>query len=194
MKNRYKIVLCIISIMLSAFNPVSAEIVSANSKLSISIKGVPAAEQSKISGAYVVSGEGYVNLPLLKNRIKASGKTTNRLEREIETAYINAEIYNNARITVITAKTDAGESIDSKIISVGGYVKSPGSKPYSRGMTIFKAVTSAGGENSYGAINRVELIRNGKRTVHDLRRVDDMNTLVYPGDTINVPQKTVWGN
>ena len=79
-----------------------AQSISSKTTLSISIKGVPEGEQTRVSGQYVVSPDGYVFLPLLKNGIKASGLSSSALARNIEAAYRGAEMYKNPRITVIS--------------------------------------------------------------------------------------------
>ncbi len=56
-------------------------------------------------------------------------------------------------------------------------------------MTLFQALSAAGGENAFGSIRRVELHRNGKRYKYDLKNPEHMRVRVYPGDSINVPQK-----
>lgn len=185
-----------LSIALSVFLSlgISANIISSSSVITVSIKGVPVSEQQLVSDQYTVSSSGYIKLPLLPNSIKASGISGATLSRKIEAAYKEAQIYNNPLINVITAKDKAGEQIDNKIVSVGGHVKSPGPKPYARGMTLYQAVTAAGGANAFGSIKRVELLRNGKKYTYNLKDVKDMQLKIYPGDTINVPQKTVWGN
>lgn len=166
-----------------------AQAISAKTTLNITIKGVPQAEQTRISGQYVVSPSGYVFLPLLKNGIKASGLSSSALARSIEAAYRSAEMYQNPRITVISTKDQEASKIDAQTVTIGGYVKRPGPVQYMRGMTLFQALSAAGGENAFGSIRRVELHRNGKRYVYDLRKPQHMREKVYPGDSINVPQK-----
>ncbi len=62
-------------------------------------------------------------------------------------------------------------------------------------MTLFEAVTAAGGASTFGSDKRVELHRNGvKIGIYNIRLAKDMKIPVYPGDTIKVPQKTVFGN
>lgn len=171
----------------------AAQSISPKEILQITIKGVPTNEQTRVSGDYVVSPSGYVSLPLLKAEIKASGITSSALARKIENAYRSAEIYQSPRITVISRKDSAAAEIDRQIVSIGGFVKNPGPKPYMRGMTLFQAVSAAGGETPFGSIRRVELHRNGKKYIYDLRKADHMRVKVYPNDTINVPQKTAFG-
>jgi protein involved in polysaccharide export with SLBB domain len=172
----------------------SAQSISSSTTLNIAIKGVPSTEQMRISGQYVVDGSGLVFLPLLKTGIKASGLTSSSLARKIEAAYRSAEMYQNPRITVISTKDAAAGQIDAQVVSIGGFVKSPGPKPFMRGMTLFQAVSAAGGETPFGSLKRVELHRNGGKYVYNLKTAAHMGVKVYPGDSINIPQKTAFGN
>ncbi len=194
MKHILKIT-ALITVMVTVFaGSAFAAAIAANTTLTITIKGVPGTEQTRISGQYVVDSSGYVYLPLLKNGIRASGSSSSSLARRIEAAYRSAEIYQNPRITVISTKDVAYDQIDLKVVIVGGFVKRPGPVPFMRGMTLFQAISAAGGETAFGSIKRVALYRNGKKHVYDLRKQAHMQLRVYPGDSINVPQKTAWGN
>jgi protein involved in polysaccharide export with SLBB domain len=169
--------------------------ISPNTTLSINIYGVTNAEQSKFAGSYTVDSSGFIYLPLLKNGLKSSGFSSSKLARKIEDAYREAEIYVNPRINVISNKDEEAQKIDAQIVTVGGFVAGPGPIPYTRGMTLFEAVTAAGGASTFGSDKRVELHRNGvKIGTYNIRLAKDMKTPVYPGDTIKVPQKTVFGN
>ena len=150
-------------------------------------------QQSLIADQYTVSSDGYIKLPLLEKQIKASGISGAALSRRIEDAYKTAEIYNNPLINIITDKDRAGQKIDNELVSVGGHVKSPGLKPYTRGMTLSQAVTSAGGANAFGSMRRVTLLRNNKMYTYDLKNIKHMQEKVYPGDSITVPQKNWLG-
>ena len=189
---RLPIILCALAII-SLGGTTVAQSISSKTTLNIVIKGVPQVEQVRISGQYVVSPQGYVFLPLLDNGIKASGLSSSALARKIEAAYREAEMYQSPRINVISAKDNAESNIDAQTVTIGGYVKSPGPKPYMRNMTLYQAVSAAGGANAFGSIRRVELFRGGKRSVYDLRKTEDMGIKIFPGDSINVPQKTAFG-
>ena len=187
--------LAIASVAAATFaGAVSAQTISSKTTLNIMIKGVPAAEQQRISGQYVVDGGGLVYLPLLKGGLRASGMSSSTLARHIEAAYRSAEMYENPRITVISTKDAAAGEIDRQIVSVGGFVKRPGPIAFTRGMTLFQAVSAAGGENTFGSIKRVQLHRNGKMYTYNLKTAADMRVKIYPGDSVNVPQKTAFGN
>ncbi|MBT8038546.1 MAG: polysaccharide biosynthesis/export family protein [Verrucomicrobiae bacterium] len=194
MKTIFKTIALAFAVVAACAGAVSAQSISSNTTLSIEIKGVPSTEQQRISGRYVVDASGFVYLPLLKGGLKASGMSSSSLARKIESAYRNSEMYQNPRITVISTKDTASSEIDRQIVSIGGFVKSPGPKPYMRGMTLFQAISAAGGETAFGSIKRVELHRNGKKYTYNLKRAEHMRVKVYPGDSINVPQKTAFGN
>ncbi|MFK7910319.1 MAG: polysaccharide biosynthesis/export family protein [Akkermansiaceae bacterium] len=181
------------ALVLSLGGTLNAQSISAKTTLNITIKGVPQTEQTRISGQYVVSPSGFVFLPLLKGGIRAGGLSSSALARNIEAAYRSAEMYQNPRITVISNKDQEAQKIDAQIVTVGGYVKRPGPVQFTRGMTLFQALSAAGGENAFGSIKRVELHRNGKRYVYDLRKPAHMREKVYPNDSINVPQKGPFG-
>ena len=169
--------------------------ISPNTTLSIKIYGVTNIEQSKFDGSYTVDSSGFIYLPLLKDGLKASGFSSSKLARKIEDAYRGAEIYVNPRINVISNKDEEAQKIDAQIVTVGGFVAGPGPIPYTRGMTLFEAVTAAGGASTFGSDKRVELHRGGvKKGIYNIRLAKDMKTPVYPGDTIKVPQKTFLGN
>lgn len=194
MKSIFKLITLAAIVVATCAGAASAQTISASTTLTIEIKGVPSTEQQRISGRYVVDASGFVYLPLLKGGVKAGGLSSSALARSIESAYRNAEMYQNPRITVISTKDAAAGEIDRQIVTIGGFVKSPGPKPYMRGMTLFQAVSAAGGETAFGSIKRVALHRNGKRYVYNLKDAAHMRVKVYPGDSINVPQKTAFGN
>jgi len=196
MKRSTKITTAVLTLFATLITAVFASPeISPNTTLSIRIYGVENQEQSKFDGSYTVDSNGFIFLPLLNNGLKASGVSSSKLARKIEDAYREAEIYTNPRINVISNKDEEAQKIDAQIVTVGGFVAGPGPVPYTRGMTLFEAVTAAGGASTFGSDKRVELHRNGvKIGVYNIRLAKDMKIKVYPGDTIKVPQKTVFGN
>ena len=93
----------------SAVSTLSAQAISANTKLSITIKGVPVEEQGQINGEYVVTNTGLIRLPYLEQGVRAAGITSAQLALRIEAAYQAAEIYDNPRITVISNKDEEAQ-------------------------------------------------------------------------------------
>jgi len=172
----------------------AASHINSNETITVTIKGVPQMEQIKISAEYVVDSNGNLYMPFIKNGIKASGLSSSALARRIEAAYRAAEIYTTPRITIITARDEAERgTIIAKTVTIGGKVRRPGPVAYQEGMTLYQAVMAAGDATEFGAMNRVELFRSGKRYVYDLKSVESEAKLlrVYANDTITVPQ-TNW--
>lgn len=72
-------------------------------------------------------------------------------------------------------------------VYIFGQVKSPGSYPLQKDMTVLQALSLAGGVTENGAMNRIRIVRfvNEKRTEI---RVNESDT-VQAGDTIVVPER-----
>ena len=158
--------------------------IQSGTAIQISIQGVPVSEQGRINATYPVSKSGYITMWHV-GQIKASGLTSTQLARKIEAAYRNAEIYTSPTIQILS---DSTQNITQQIVTVGGKVRAPGPKPFSRGMTLYDAVMAAG-PTEFGAINRVKLYRNGKAYIYDLTKGSHKLLKLYPRDTIDIPQK-----
>lgn len=173
----------------------SAVQMSTGETVSITIKGVPANEQMAITGEYVVDNQGMLFMPMLKAGVKAAGNSSSAVARRIENAYKEAKIYSNPRITIITRRNEElNITKDQNFVTVAGHVKRPGKVPYTQGMTIYEAVANAGDKTTFGAMNRVEVIRDGKKMVINLKKSSGRTQRVRIGDTITVPEKSAWGN
>ncbi|MFC4993731.1 polysaccharide biosynthesis/export family protein [Rubritalea tangerina] len=171
--------------------------VSSGEKVTITIKGVPASEQASINGEYVVADNGLLYMPMLKSGVKASGSSSSTVARRIEEAYKGAKIYSNPRITIITVRDEIKlEGIgkrENQFVTVSGEVKRDGPVQYRNGMTIYEAIATAGGVDTFGAMNRVVLERNGRETKIDLKTSEGRRVKVQVGDNITVPQKNAFG-
>ena len=163
--------------------------IEAGGAIRITIQGVPVGEQGRINGPYPVSDKGFITMWEV-GAIKAAGVEPDVLARLIEKAYREAEIYTSPTIQIIA---DSSDNLTVQVITVGGKVRAPGPKPFQRNMTLYQAIMSAGGPTEFGAINRVSLYRNGKRYLYDLNKAEHKLLKVYPRDTIEIPQKNVFG-
>jgi polysaccharide biosynthesis/export protein len=69
-------------------------------------------------------------------------------------------------------------------VFVVGQVRNSGAIPYEEGMTVFEAISAAGGITEKGSNNRVEIIRieNGQRKTINAKPTD----ILKPGDQVNV--------
>ncbi len=70
-------------------------------------------------------------------------------------------------------------------VYIDGQVSRPGGYTVEAGTTLRQALSLAGGVTELGAVNRVRVLRNGKR----LDKVDLDKTIIQPGDTITVPKR-----
>lgn len=179
---------CILFLLLTISGSLQAQI-EAGGAIQITIQGVPIAEQGRINGGYPVSDKGFITMWKV-GAIKVAGVESDVLSRRIEALYRDAEIYTSPVIQIIA---DSSDNLTLQVVTVGGKVRAPGPKPFRRGMTLYQAVMSAGGPTEFGAINRVSLYRNGKRYIYDLHKGEHKLLKIYPRDTIDIPQKNVFG-
>ena len=75
----------------------------------------------------------------------------------------------------------------AEMFFVTGYVRSPGSYVWEKGMTVLKAISLAGGITERGSSGRVRIIRIVKGERKEIRV--QMTDLVLPNDTVDVPQR-----
>lgn len=159
--------------------------IQAGRAVQISIQGVPPEEQSRINATYPVSESGNINMPFI-GTVRVSGLLAEQLSQTLAQRYKAAEIYTNPVFHVIDS--DA-KTIEQQVVYIGGDVGRTGPVPYNRNLTLYQAIQSAGGETEFGAINRISLFRDGKQYTYDLRDPKDMNVLLEPNDTIDVPRQ-----
>ncbi len=163
--------------------------------LTIEIRGVPQAEQSKIAASYPVTKDGTIALPFLEKPIYVKGLTMDAIASKLQKAYFDQEIYTSPVIIVSSAGSLAEDKTRSEqIVTVGGEVKSPSQIPYRQDMTLYQAVQAVGGLTPFGSLKRVKLIRRGfEDQVYDLRTAEGKAVLVKPSDTIEVDERGLLG-
>ena len=165
--------------------------IQAGQSVIIKIMGVPAEEKVKIDETYPVSNKGMVNLPFLDDGIRAAGLQSDELARVIEKAYRDAEIYPKPTISVMSNAIEIKPV--EQVVHLAGEVRAPGPKAFMKGLTVFQAIQAAGGANQFGAMNRVILWRMGKQQKIDLRTAEGKGVVTVPDDTIEVPEKNIFG-
>jgi len=184
-----KTILLTILTMLMPFMANAGSRIVSGDILTLTVTGVPAEDRASISSNYSVTSGGYIKLPYLTGQIKASGYTPGALARRIESAYRAAKIYTNPAVSIVSSrqKDDEAKKI-LKFVTVTGMCRAPGPKPFRPGMTLMEVVSMAA-PNEFAALNRVELLRNGKLYKYDLKRNPRHQTLrVYPNDQITLKQ------
>lgn len=131
--------------------------------------------------------DGYIGPPLLQKPIMAAGKTVGKLQEELQALYV-PDYFRSLTVTVST---------EERFVYVGGEVKNPGPHLYLPGLTVLKAIQSAGDFTEYGNRRNVTITRaNGGRqeTVNCSKAFKDSkyDKLVYPDDRIQVYKRIVW--
>lgn len=151
--------------------------------IELKIGGVPATDTTAVSGAYMIDGQGYVNMPNL-GKVKIGGLTTGAAQTAIEGGYRSRDIYTNPTV-IITMQAQ------SRWVNVGGEVKTPQRVPYTPDLTILSSINAAGGFSPFADQRKVRLLRGNDVMVIDIRKARSNPSLdipVEPGDRIEVPQ------
>jgi polysaccharide export outer membrane protein len=106
------------------------------------------------------------------------------LQNAIESTYKSKEIYTNPSITLAVPNA-------ARFVDVGGDVKTPRRVVFTADLTVLGAITDAGGFTEYANQSKVELLRDGKViliNVKEVRKDPTKDLKLKPGDKIQVPQ------
>ena len=94
------------------------------------------------------------------------------------------------RPNVLVSIDSVGDATMRQVTVTG--VNKPGGVPYQQGMTLSRAIMSAGGPTPFGNMKKVKLLRSGRQpTVHNLGTGignPAVDVLVQPDDQIIVPE------
>lgn len=169
--------------------PVFSQI-EAGTSVQITIMGVPGEEKAKIDSMYPVSEGGTINLPFV-GTMRAAGLRPEALAATIQNAYKSAEIYTDPTIQVVW--TLEGGGVRTQVVHVGGFVRKTGPVAFQRNLTVWQAVQAAGGANEFGSLRRVKLYRAGKTQTYDIENPQFKQIPLQPDDTLEIPEKNIWG-
>ena len=147
-------------------------------------------ESEKLTSTVRVSSRGQVTLPLLGN-VEVNEITARDAEIKIENLLKEGGYINNPHVIVFV------KEYKSKVVSVIGYVNSPGSYELLGKKTLVDALASARGLNNQAGrtvyVTRAE--ENGSREAYVVYLDDvllsgksEANLLLKPGDVIYVPE------
>jgi protein involved in polysaccharide export with SLBB domain len=142
---------------------------------------VPGSVRNDPAQEDVIDDSGMVNFPLI-GRMLARGKTTSEFEQEVERAYIDGKFYKQVTVNVV---------IPQRFVFVTGEVRQSGKFPLVAGLTLYGAISSAGGPNEYADQKKVQLMRGGRPAIHNLIEIQKDPTKDVPleaGDQIVVPR------
>ncbi len=144
-----------------------------------------------LSRDYRVENDGYVRLPLLKERIKAAGRTIEELQAAIADAYTKAGLLRNPQILVWVKENK------SAFITLSGNFQSPRVVEYVPRMTLMQAIALGNGLNTNAGATIVILRKppgaagEPQRLVVPIRELTEgrdpaLNIALQPGDEISV--------
>lgn len=156
----------------------------AGDTIEIRLSGVPDEDARQFSGSYAIDDKNLLNLPFLEAPVKAGGLLPNQVQSAIESRLKAEKIYTRPTITIISQVT-------SRFVNVAGAVRAPQRIAYTPDLTLMSAINAAGDFNEFANPNKVRLIREGKASVHDVRKIrkdPGLDPRLQPGDQIQVPQ------
>lgn len=127
---------------------------------------------------YTVDQTGTISLPFIKD-VKIGDKTQREAQAAIENAFISQQILVRPNVSI--------QAIELRPIYVLGEVNKPGQYSYREGMTIFAAVSLAGGYTYRADVKAMVVTRtvDGRK----ITAAGSENTDVLPGDQIRVVEK-----
>jgi protein involved in polysaccharide export with SLBB domain len=133
--------------------------------------------QTDLSGEFSLDGAGAISMPLV-GKIEALNLTTAQLEQAIANRLKDGYL-NDPRVSA--------QVLNFRPFFILGEVNKPGEYPFQDGMTILKAVATAGG-HTYRADQRRVFIKRAEGGKEESVPVTS-STPVHPGDTIRIPER-----
>lgn len=128
-----------------------------------------------LSSDYTVAETGAISLPLL-NQVEVEGLSYVEMEQLIAARLAQADILRNPNVTV--------QPLELRPIYIMGEVRQPGEYAYRQGLTVFAAVSMAGGYTYRAQTGEVAVTRmRGDQAVTAVATED---SAILPGDRIRV--------
>jgi polysaccharide export outer membrane protein len=140
--------------------------------ISVSVFGEKDLTFSKIQ----LNDAGTFSYPFL-GEINAKGLTAAAVEKLIADK-LKPEYLKDPRVSVSV--------ISYRPFYIGGEVKSPGGYPFQPGLTLDRAIAVAGGLTERASDKRIRIVRAADPNRKEVTAT--LNTVVEPGDTINIEQ------
>ncbi len=135
--------------------------------------------EENLSGEFTVSNNGGVMLPLV-GEVRAGGITPVLFQTAVQEKLAQSGMVRSPRVSI--------DVIDYRPFYILGEVNKPGQYPYAIGMTVTKAVATAGGF-TYRANNKmVYITREG--STREVPVYVTAATWIGPGDTLRVGERT----
>jgi protein involved in polysaccharide export with SLBB domain len=154
--------------------------IQVNDTLMIALRGITP-EQPNLE--MVVDEKGDIKLPYI-NTVKAEGSTASELEDAIRSSYLTNKIYRHITVNVILPS----QATPAPSFYIKGEVRQPGRLLFVNGMTVLKAIASAGGPTDYFSPS-LTLLRGQQKikiNYYDIEKHPERDQPVQEGDIIIV--------
>jgi protein involved in polysaccharide export with SLBB domain len=135
--------------------------------------------EDTLSGEFTVSNNGGVAMPLV-GEVRAGGLTPVLFQTEVQEKLTATGMVRTPRISV--------DVVNYRPFYILGEINKPGQYPYAIGMTITKAVATAGGFTYRANEKMVYVTREG--STREVSVWVTAATWIGPGDTIRVGERT----
>jgi protein involved in polysaccharide export with SLBB domain len=135
--------------------------------------------EQELSGEFLVSSRGAVAMPLI-GEVQAGGTTLEAFTKTVETKLVASDMVRAPKVST--------DIIAYRPFYILGEVATPGQYPYAIGMTVTKAVATAGGFTYRANTSTVFVTREGNTREQALPVT--AYTWIGPGDTIRVAERT----
>lgn len=134
--------------------------------------------EASLTGEFQVGGTGKVSMPLV-GEIDAAGVTAAEFGSRVEKALKDGDFLKEPRVSV--------EVMTYRPFYILGEVKSPGTYPFTNGLTVKNAVATAGGFTYRANMKKVFIKRADVEKEQPFSLTD--TTPVAPGDTIRIVER-----
>lgn len=135
--------------------------------------------EQELSGEFLVSSRGAVAMPLI-GEVKAGGTTLEAFTLTVQQKLVASDMVRDPKVST--------DIITYRPFYILGEVATPGQYPYAIGMTVTKAVATAGGFTYRANAGTVFVTREGNTREQALPVT--ASTWIGPGDTIRVAERT----
>lgn len=160
--------------------------------VNITFKNIPSEDANNVNGRYTVNrGDGTIQLPYISGRTSVLGKTARDIENAIRSQYIAQKIYKDPIVQVTLGAVEQQSELDRRYVQVTGYVTAKKNLPYREGMTLVEALLECGDVTDFGS-RYIQITRKGVTRKYDYFSAKDRAIVIYPGDIIFVPRRSIW--
>lgn len=135
--------------------------------------------EQELSGEFLVSSRGAVAMPLI-GEVQAGGTTLDAFTQTVQQKLVASDMVRDPKVST--------DIITYRPFYILGEVATPGQYPYAIGLTVTKAVATAGGFTYRANSGTVFVTREGNTREQALPVT--ASTWIGPGDTIRVAERT----